>query len=46
MIADPFSLAPVSLPQVINSCTNLEELGMPSAIVAYNAKVQCVLSPI
>eukprot|EP01034_Spumella_vulgaris_P024243 gene24243-30562_t len=24
--------------KVINSCTNLEELGMPSAIVAYNAK--------
>lgn len=23
---------------MINSCSNLEELGMPSAIVAYNAK--------
>ena len=24
--------------QVINSCTNLDELGIPSAISAYNAK--------
>jgi hypothetical protein len=27
-----------STSQVINSCTNLEELGMPQAIVSYNAK--------
>lgn len=34
----PLSPAQQSLYQVINSCTNLEELGMPSAIVSYNAK--------
>ena len=29
----------MSIPsQVINSCTNLDELGMPSIITSYNAK--------